>query len=152
MPPVQCVLWCLMADTGVLERNQPSEAGSGLNVDRPLHGGFLRRLLSPVRHLQLSEGLARFGSSPPQRRSEMPEDDHYIPERDGRRCIDHPKGDHELVCLTCMEASLSAEPERPETPEPEGHEHYYRPAVRRGAGWLYCARCGDYKRRPQEGQ
>lgn len=26
----------------------------------------------------------------------------YIPERDGRRCIERPQGDHELVCLTCM--------------------------------------------------
>jgi hypothetical protein len=26
----------------------------------------------------------------------------YIPERDGRRCVEHPHSDHELVCLTCM--------------------------------------------------
>lgn len=30
----------------------------------------------------------------------------YIPERDGRRCIEHPRGDHELACVTCMESSM----------------------------------------------
>lgn len=32
----------------------------------------------------------------------------YIPERDGRRCVEHPHGDHELVCLTCMGQSRCA--------------------------------------------
>ena len=42
-------------------------------------------------------------------------DEHYIPERDGRRCIEHPKGDHELVCITCMHA----EPQQGKEPEHE---------------------------------
>jgi hypothetical protein len=37
-----------------------------------------------------------------------PADDYYIPERDGRRCVEHPKGEHELVCLTCVESSFQA--------------------------------------------
>lgn len=34
----------------------------------------------------------------------------YIPERDGRRCAEHPKADHELVCLTCLESKSDASP------------------------------------------
>lgn len=32
-------------------------------------------------------------------------DECYIPERDGRRCADHPDGPHELACETCLDAS-----------------------------------------------
>jgi len=68
-----------------------------------------------------------------------PEDEHYIPERDGRRCVDHPQGDHELVCLTCMENG--AEPKRPTDKHPacrcdcvncvtgNHHQCYYKPSV-----------------------
>jgi hypothetical protein len=38
----------------------------------------------------------------------LPDDDFYIPERDGRRCVEHPQGDHELVCLTCLNESDTA--------------------------------------------
>lgn len=64
--------------------------------------------------------LLREGAAPQEL-----EDDHYIPERDGRRCVAHPKADHELICLTCLEGSsrglnpegVAEAPPPPERPE-----------------------------------